>query len=327
MKKYISIIVVFLFILLTFFISRNNITEYNKNFFYMDTIITVKINIKNNINKDKIFDGIDKIYSKYQKLTNYYDNNSDIYYINNNDSKDEELTIDEDLYKILELSNTWKEKSNNKFNINIGKVLEVWNKYRDNNLGIPSMDDLNNAYNSINELVLLGNNKIKNTHPSIDLGAISKGYASEEVEKYLKDNNITDFIINAGGNVIVGTPSKKDKFSIGIKNPEEKNDIYKTIYGKDISVVTSGSYERFYEYNNVRYSHIIDPDTLYPANNFLSVTVISKSSSIADILSTTLFILPLEDGLNLVESMPDTEAIYYISKDNIITSKGFKDYE
>ena len=327
MKKYISIIVVFLFILLTFFISRNNITEYNKNFFYMDTIITVKINIKNNINKDKIFDGIDKIYSKYQKLTNYYDNNSDIYYINNNDSKDEELTIDEDLYKILELSNTWKEKSNNKFNINIGKVLEVWNKYRDNNLGIPSMDDLNNAYNSINELVLLGNNKIKNTHPSIDLGAISKGYASEEVEKYLKDNNITDFIINAGGNVIVGTPSKKDKFSIGIKNPEEKNDIYKTIYGKDISIVTSGSYERFYEYNNVRYSHIIDPDTLYPANNFLSVTVISKSSSIADILSTTLFILPLEDGLNLVESMPDTEAIYYISKDNIITSKGFKDYE
>ena len=327
MKKYISIIVVFLFILLTFFISRNNITEYNKNFFYMDTIITVKINIKNNINKDKIFDGIDKIYSKYQKLTNYYDNNSDIYYINNNDSKDEELTIDEDLYKILELSNTWKEKSNNKFNINIGKVLEVWNKYRDNNLGIPSIEELNNAYNSINELVLLGNNKIKNTHPSIDLGAISKGYASEEVEKYLKDNNITDFIINAGGNVIVGTPSKKDKFSIGIKNPEEKNDIYKTIYGKDISVVTSGSYERFYEYNNVRYSHIIDPDTLYPANNFLSVTVISKSSSIADILSTTLFILPLEDGLKLVENMPDTEVIYYIAKDNIITSKGFKDYE
>ena len=327
MKKYISIIIVFLFIVLTLFISRNTINEYSKNFFYMDTIITVKINIKNSINKDKIFDGIDEIYSKYQKLTNYYDNNSDIYYINNNNSKDEVLTIDEDLYKILELANTWKEKSNNKFNINIGKVLEVWNKYRDNNLGIPSISELNSAYNSINELVLLGDNKIKNNNPSIDLGAISKGYASEEVEKYLKDNNIKDFIINAGGNVIVGTPSKKEKFSIGIKNPEEKNDIYKTIYGKDISVVTSGSYERFYEYNNVRYSHIIDPDTLYPANNFLSVTVISKSSSIADILSTTLFILPLENGLELVENMPDTEVIYYISKDNIVASKGFKNYE
>ncbi len=326
MKKYISIAIIILLIIILF-INKYNTNEYNKNFFYMDTIINVKINISNTINKDNIFNGIDKIYKKYQNLTNYYDENSDVYYINNNNSNEETLTIDKDLYKILELSNTWKEKSNNKFNINIGKVLEVWNKYRDNNLGIPSINELNSAYNSINELVLLGDNKIKNTNPSIDLGAIAKGYASEEVESYLRDNNITDFIINAGGNVIVGTPSKKEKFSIGIKNPEIKNDIYKTIYGKNISVVTSGSYERFYEYDNVRYSHIIDPDTLYPANKFLSVTVISKSSSIADILSTTLFILPLEDGLNLVENIPDTEAIYYISKDNIVTSKGFKNYE
>ena len=326
MKKIIAVIVLIIFIIGTLILTKSPLKDYNKNFFYMDTVINVKIKTnKNNI--DEIFNGIDEIYSKYQKLTDYYDSSSAISYINNNTSLDEELTIDEDLYKMLELSNTWKEKSNNKFNINLGKVLSIWKDCRDNNKPIPDINLLKDTYNSINEIVLLGNNKIKNNNPSIDLGAISKGYASEKVSNYLKENSITDYIINAGGNVIVGVPSNKDKYSIGIKDPENTNSLFKTIYGKNISVVTSGSYERFYIYDGVKYSHIIDPDTLYPANNFQSVTVISDSSTLADILSTTLFILPLEDGLKLVNSLDNTEAIFYIDKDNIVKSEGFNKYE
>ena len=326
MKKIIALIILLVLIVGTFILTKTPLKDYNKNFFYMDTVISIKIKTnKNNI--DEIFDNIDEIYSKYQKLTDYYNSSSTIYYINNNDSNDEELTIDEDLYKMLELSSIWKEKSNNKFNINLGKVLEIWKDCRDNNKPTPDINLLKDTYNSINDIILLGNNKIKNNNPSIDLGAISKGYASEEVSKYLEEENIKDYIINAGGNVIVGTPSNKDKYSIGIKDPEETNSLFKTIYAKNVSIVTSGSYERFYVYDGIKYSHIIDPDTLYPANNFQSVTVISKSSTLADILSTTLFILPLEDGLSLVNSLDDTEAIYYIEKDNIVKSEGFNKYE
>lgn len=325
MKKILAVLLVFIFIAITLLFNRS-IKEYNKNFFYMDTVINVKIKTnKNDI--DNIFNNIDKIYNKYQNLTNYYDKKSSLYYINNNNDNIDIVQIDQDLYEMLKISNTWKEKSNGKFNINIGKVLEIWKDCRDNNKKLPDYIELQNAYNSINEIVLLDNNKIKNTNPSIDLGAISKGYASEKVSKYLEEINIKDYIINAGGNVIVGTPSNKDKYSIGIKNPEKTNDIFKTVYGKNISVVTSGSYERFYEVDNVRYSHIIDPDTLYPANNFQSVTVIAKSSTLADILSTTLFILPLEEGLKIVEEDPSVEAIYYIDSNNIVKSKGFDKYE
>jgi thiamine biosynthesis lipoprotein len=325
MKKILAGILLLAFILGTFLYTKNIKKEYSKNFFYMDTVISVKIRT-NKTNIDSIFNGVDEIYSKYQKLTDYYDNESTLYYINNNTSSDEVLTIDSNLYEMLELSNTWNKKSNGKFNINLGKVLEVWNKARDNNT-VPSISSLNGAKKSINDIILLGDNKIKNNNPSIDLGAISKGYTSEKVSKYLEKNNINDYIINAGGNVIVGTPSNKDKYSIGIKDPENTNSLFKTVYGKNISIVTSGSYERFYIYEDTKYSHIIDPDTLYPANNFESVTVIADSSTIADILSTTLFVLPLEDGLKLVEEMPNVEAIYYISKDNIVTSKGFSKYE
>ena len=325
MKKILAVILVLIFVIGTFLFTRNTLKEYNKNFFYMDTVINIKIKTnKNNI--DNIFNDIDKIYSKYQKLTNYYDKESILYYINNNTDTIDTLEIDKDLYEMLKLANTWNNKSNGKFNVNIGKVLEIWKEARDNN-SLPNIDALKEAYNSINDIVLLENNKIKNTNPSIDLGAIAKGYASEKVSKYIEENDIKDYIINAGGNVIVGTPSNKDRYSIGIKDPEKTNSIFKTIYGKNISVVTSGSYERFYEVDGIRYSHIIDPDTLYPATNFQSVTVISSSSTLSDILSTTLFILPLEDGLNIVENMPNVEAIYYIDSNNIIKTKGFEKYE
>ena len=326
MKKVLCILVLIIFVIGTFIFTKKPLKEYSKNFFYMDTIISIKFKT-NKTNIDEIFNNIDKIYGKYQELTNYHDSNSTIYYINNNDDNIDEISIDKDLYEMLKLSLVWKEKSNNKFNINLGKVLEVWSYCRDNKKEPPSKEYLSSVYNSINDIILLENNTIKNTNPSIDLGAISKGYASEKVSDYLESINIKDYIINAGGNVIVGTPSNKPKYSIGIKDPKEPNSLFKTVYGKNISIVTSGSYERFYEYDDIRYSHIIDPDTLYPANNFQSVTVISNSSTLSDILSTTLFILPLEDGLKIVEDMDNVEVIYYIDSDNIVTSKGFNKYE
>lgn len=326
MKKYILIVLILVSFLIVYIYSNNSIKEYNKSFFYMDTIINVKI-YANNKKAEEAFNIIDKTYSDFQKMTDYYDSNSEIYYINNNHDDIDEIQITENLYNILKLSLEWKEKSNGKFEINLGKVLSIWKHYRDNNLGLPNIDDLKNAYNSTNEIVLLDNDKIKNNNPSIDLGAITKGYATEIVGNKLEDFGIKNYIINAGGNVKVGDAYKKDRFSIGIKNPEILNDIYKIVYGNNISVVTSGSYERFYEYDGTKYSHIIDPETLYPVNNCLSVTIIADSSILADILSTTLFVLPIEEGLKIVNDMPNVEAIYYIDENNIVKSEGFYKYE
>jgi len=291
----------------------------------MDTYINVKVYVKSSDKANKLFDKVDKIYTKYQKLTDVYDDNSDISLINNNKSNDEYLKIDKDLYNMIELALSYKDISNNKFNINMGNTIKVWKKCRDNKNGIPTKKELNNSIN--NNDIVLKDNMILNNHPSIDLGAVSKGYATKEVGEMLDDNKVFNYIINAGGNVLVGKAYKKDKFSIGIESPTNNNDVYTVVKGNNISVVTSGGYERFYEYEGIKYHHIIDPDTLYPANNCLSVTVVTKDSAKADILSTTLFLLPVDEALELVNKLDDVEAIFYVNDNKIIKSKGFNKYE
>lgn len=330
MKKYIKYLIG-LFVIVIIFIGiviySDRMKLYSKNFFYMDTYINIKFYAKDSNKANIIFNKANNIYNKYQLLTDSYNDDSNISYINNNTSNDEILKIDSDLYRILELGLSWYEKSNNKFNINLGKVIKVWKEYRDNGKELPNINELKSAKESINDIVLLGDNKIKNTHPSIDLGAIAKGYATKEIGEMIKDNGIDNFVINAGGNVLVGKAYNKDSYSVGIENPQEKNDIYQVIKANNMSIVTSGGYERFYEIDGVRYHHIIDPDTLYPANNCLSVTVITPDSAIADILSTTLFLMSPNEGIELVNNMDDVEAIYYVNKDTIIKSKGFNKYE
>ena len=307
----------------------NNYKEYSRNLFYMDTYINIKINTnKGPKHADKVLDGVNNIYNKYQKLTDVYNDESEISYINNNNSKDEYLSINSDLYDMISLALSWYDKSDGLFNINMGSVINTWKKYRDKGTGIPTLNELKKSGSiNINDIHLQSDNRIKNTHPNIDLGAISKGYATKEVGEYLQKNRIKSFIINAGGNVLVGQKSKKDTYSIGIENPEDTSNIYQVVKGNNIAVVTSGGYERFYEFNNVRYHHIIDPNTLFPAKNMLGVTVISSDSALADILSTTLFLMSPDKAIELVNELDDVECIIYIDSDNIVKSKGFSKYE
>ena len=333
MKKYLkyilAVILIVTFIVCGYFSFYKKTKEYSKNLFYMDTYINVKLSTDLGAAKaNELLDGVESIYNKYQLLTDTYNTESDIYYINNNDSTDDELTINSDLYDMLELSLYWYKKSNGKFNINMGSVIAVWKKYRDAGTGVPTLEELTNSGSiNINNVVLLDNDKIKNTKPDIDLGGISKGYTTGKAAEYLKANGIDSFIINAGGNVVVGKNATKDYYSIGIENPEDTSDIYQVVKGNNIAVVTSGGYERFYEYNGVRYHHIIDPDTLFPANNMLSVTIVASDSGLADILSTTLFLMQPKDAIDLVNSLDDVEAIIYVDANTILKSDGFGKYE
>ena len=103
--------------------------------------------------------------------------------------------------------------------------------------------------------------------------------------------------------------------------------MYKKINVENKSVVTSGDYQRYYEVNGIRYNHIINPKTRFPANNVKSVTVICDNSKDADMYSTYLFLLSLEEALDYVNNTDNLEAVFYVNDDNIITSKGFSSYE
>ena len=325
----IPLLVVFLIIIIVFD-KKNKEVEYQYHMFYMDTYIYLKIYSNNNETANKIADDVKKIFEHYNDLANKYeeiDGINNLYYINYNNSKEEYISIDEDLYKLIEYGITAYNKTNGLVDISMGNVLDIWKSYRDSGYSVPTLEELQKANtNSINDIIL-DNNKIKNNHPNIDLGAVAKGYTVEQVKEYFKQNKIEKYILNAGGNVIVGDKIANEKYSIGIEDPDNDQTVIKVIYGNNIAVVTSGGYQRFYEWQGKKYSHIIDPNTLYPTNYMKSVTVILSDSALGDVLSTMLFLMPVEDGVNYINSLDGVEAIWYTNDNQIITSNGIKKYE
>lgn len=326
MKKYLKYIVCLVLIdllAIVFIYQKNKKVEYTSNLFYMDTYINIKIYSNNKSLSKKALDEAKNLFETYHNLTDRYNSLSELYLLNHTNS---ELEVDERLYKLIDYAYSWYFKSNQLFNINMGSVIDVWKKYRDNKNGIPKKDELNYDIN-INNIVLLDNNVILNRNANIDLGGIVKGYVTKLVGEKFDKLGIKDYIINAGGNVLVGKKDNKEKYKIGIESPLKDGNIYEIVKGNNISVVTSGSYERFYEYDNKLYHHIINPKTLYPSNYMKSVTVISEDSAMADILSTTLFLMPINEGLEYLKKFDDVEAIWFDNDNNVIKSEGFSKYE
>lgn len=257
------------------------------------------------------------------------------------------VALDPELYDLIELS---LERYDNYgvTNIAIGPVTDVWHEYRDGHVvgldvqeevqegkvaELPPMELLEEAAkHSLRENIVLYPEEhaveIKDPLGKIDLGAVAKGYATELVAKELEEMGVTAALISAGGNVrIIGTPPEADRkyFGIGLQDPDaatglepEAENMIDQLYINDTSVVTSGDYQRFYVVDGKLYHHLIDPMTLFPADHFRAVTIVTEDSGLADFLSTTAFCLPYEESRALVESLDGVEA-YWIHRDGSVT--------
>ena len=314
---------ILMIVFILFMIFNKKEKEYTKKFFYMDTYIYVKI--YTNKDGNKILNDVENIYKEYHELSdryNSYNNVKNIYYIKNNKEKSKYINIDKKLYDLIKYALDY---NNELIDIGMGNVIDIWKNYRDNGTGLPSIEELKIA--KLNQKdIILKDGKILNNHPNIDLGCIAKGYTTKKVGEYLNKKGVNKYLINAGGNVLVGDNINNKDYTIGIENPNQKDDIFTILKGKNISVVTSGGYERFYEYNEKKYSHIIDPNSLYPTDYMKSVTIISKDSALSDLLSTTLFLMDIEDGKKYVDSLDNVEAIWYTNDNKIIYSKNAEKY-
>ena len=325
-KILIILLIIILITLILLFIDKSTYKEYSKNYFYMDTYINIKINTtKNKRQINNIFNDIDYLYSSYHKLSdryNKYDGIVNIYYLNEILKDGENIELDPKLSEIINLGLEYSNKTEGLFNIASGNLTNIWKEFIDNCNTLPS-DSMLDVNININDIKLEGNIYTKYNNVKLDLGAISKGYVTELVSNYLEENNIYSYIINAGGNVKVGKAYNKDNFIVGITDPNNTNNIFTKVNINNLAVVTSGSYQRYCNLDNKIYSHIINPITKYPSNYAKSVTVVSSSSTLGDIYSTYLYLLPVEEGLKIVNSTQDIEAIWYIEEDNIVKSDGF----
>lgn len=252
----------------------------------------------------------------------------------NKNAGGEAIVVDEKLIEFLLYTKEMYALTNGKANVMLGSVLRLWHTAREdasNNpeqAKIPEMDLLEEAirHTSIDLLEIdKENNTVRITDPSalIDVGAIGKGYATEKVAQYLEQKGITSYVLNIGGNIrIIGTKVDGKGWNTGIKNPlnPETYAFYTNI--ADTSCVTSGDYERYFVADGKKYHHIIDSETLMPANYFSSITVITKDSGLADTLSTALFCMNYEDGLELVERLGNVEVLWIYSDGSQKTTDG-----
>ncbi len=313
-------------------------------FDYFDTVTTIVGYERTQEEFDNVSDEILAELGEYHRLfTIYerYENVENLCTVNElSGGEHRTVEVDKRIVDMLSYAKEMYEKTDGKVNVALGSVLSIWHDYRQagindpENAALPPMDKLVEASKHTDiESVLVDkeNNTVTLTDPEmkLDVGAIAKGYAVEMIAKSLEEKGICGYVINVGGNVrTVGLRGDGKKWTVGIENPDTDSDTpylaYLELSGE--SLVTSGSYQRYYTVDGKRYHHIIDPETLMPGEDYISVSVVCKSSAEGDALSTALFCMSAEAGLKLIESMPEAEAMWVKTDGSIQTSSGFSKY-
>lgn len=286
-----------------------------------------------------IYDNL-KEYHELYDIYNTYPGINNIKTINDN-AGIKPVKVDKRIIDLLLMAKYWDKKADGKMNVAMGAVLSIWHDYRtagmddEENAKLPPMDELKAAsqHTDINKVKIDEKNStvyLEDPKMSLDVGAVGKGYATEQVSQIAMKNGFKSGLISVGGNVrAIGNKGVDGQlWNLGIQNPdtESKNPTLKIVYVTDLSVVSSGDYERFYTVNGKRYHHIIDPNTLFPSTYFSQVTIVTKNSGMADALSTAVFNMPFQQGLKFINDLPDTEALWVFKNGEIKYSKNFDKY-
>jgi thiamine biosynthesis lipoprotein len=244
------------------------------------------------------------------------------------------VTVSKDTYKIIEKSLVYSQNSSGYFDVTIGPLVDLWGIHSPETKEAPAPEAIQvaKAKTDFTKIVLNPADQsvyLTDTGMAVNLGAIAKGYIADEVMVVLQEEGVEHAIINLGGNVLVmGGKADNSDFGVGVEDPRNPGNGYLGVLSlKDGSVVTSGDYQRYFvDEAGKRYHHILDPFTGYPADSgLIQVTVVTEASIDADSLSTTLFLLGLDEGLKKVEAMPNVEAIFITNENKIVVTSGLKD--
>ena len=324
MKKFVAygILGVVLF-LIGFFIARNSSDEEVKTIMRTKILLGTVVEIQvRDADEQKAEDAITKAFAEVKRIDELfttYNEDSPVWKINN--SADTIISIDSEIYNLIVLCDSITKLSNGSFDVSLDNLTKVWGFYTDDPQ-LPTKAEIDSALLNTGwqKITLLGDNKIiKKENLGLNFGAVAKGYSVDKAIDALKKLGINEALVNAGGEIsVIG-----NDWIVGIQHPREINSIIKKIMLDGFTVATSGDYEQYFEVHEIRYHHIIDPKTGYPSKGLESVTIINKSNAIADALATGVFVMGKENGMKLIETLDDTEAMIIDSDGKIFYSSGF----
>jgi FAD:protein FMN transferase len=325
------------------------------NFYHMSTFIAVRMKLANEEVKDIHSAEIDRIFSFYHDISTGYDPLpvdseilTNIYEINLNPEKD--IEIDVELYELLEKAQLYKDLTWGYFDISIGHIIDAWKHIViDEEFGYLfseiEEEDFEMTLNKIEHITVEEEPfeiwedegkyyvRLKSDHVKLDLGALSKGVATQRAADYLIASGVKYFSISTGSSSIVlgENINRLDEdgiFYIGLANPLrvpgnfQEQPTYGMIYVKNTSVTTSGNYEQFATYQGYRYHHIVSPKTKMPMQYYHTVTVIGQNASLLDALSTALFSMnpeTFDEWMTMYQEALNIEIVRYNQDETITT--------
>ena len=303
---------------------------------YFDTVTEITAFGETEGEFTRVTDEIEGIFKEYHRLADIYNEYSgmnNLCTVNKNAGK-EAVKVSGALLDLVEYGITAYGITKGKTNIALGAVTRLWHDAREGGAALPAENELKEAAKHCNiEDIVIDREKgtlfLKDEKMSVDMGAVAKGYACEIAAKFLEDEGKTGYALNLGGNLrVTGKKANGEFWTAGIQNPDLLSDqaYINVVYLKLPALVTSGSYMRYFTVEGKTYHHIIDPDTLYPKNDFKSVSVLCGNSALADVLSTALFNMSIEEGKVLIKSLENVYALWVDKDGKVHYSEGFEEY-
>lgn len=293
--------------------------------FAMDTYMTVKAYGSNG---DAAVDAaVDEI-NRLDALLSTGKKDSEIGQINANNGGQ----LSEDGAVLMERSLELYKSTNGAFDVAIYPVMKAWG-FTDGNYQVPDADTLKATLELVDPSLINYDKEtstvsFKKDGVQIDLGGIAKGYTSSRIMDIYKEKGVTSGLVNLGGNAqVFGTKPDGSLWRVAVQSPDSEDEYLGVLETKDKAIITSGGYERYFEKDGVTYHHIIDPSTGYPADNgLISVTIVSADGTLADGLSTSLFVMGKDKATNYWKAHSDEfDMILLTDDEKLYVSEGIKD--
>ncbi len=296
--------------------SKNDFHRVSRATTVMETFLTVSI-YDREISAERANALIDSTFAEMRRIemvmTDYSDS-SEVGVINTHAGKDS-VEVSEELVSVLKEAAMWSEESGGAFDVTVGPIVNAWN-FLASEPEIPSASKIRVLQQLVGwKKLFIDRHKVflKEKGMRIDLGGIAKGYAVDRAIEILKRNNVKNTIVDLGGNLGVwweGTHALDSSVAeILIRHPRKEGKFFGAFKAGTCGISTSGDYQRYFVKNGIRYHHIINPKTGSPVKDVVSVTIVADNAMHADILSTLVFVLGREKGMEFIKKSKGVEGM------------------
>lgn len=307
---------------------RKNADPVSRSSFLLNTFVTVTLYDSED---EALLDGCVELCSRYEGMLSKTLKDSEIYRLNHRKPGERSFTVSDETARVLARGLEYSRLSDGAFDITVEPLSSLWD-FTGQQPVKPEQQEIDRELARVGyRNVVLEGNKVTflNDQTAIDLGAIAKGFIADEMKTYLMEKGVGSAVINLGGNVLcIGRKPDGSPFKIGLQKPYATHtETVAALDISDMSVVSSGVYERHFVQDGVNYHHILNPSTGYPYDNGLvQVSIISERSVDGDGLSTTCFALGLEEGMKLIESLDNVYGVFLTEDGQLHYTEGAMDF-